>query len=421
MAGLGTGAQQAALQGAQAQIGAGTLQQQTEQAGKQALYNQFLQQQGYPFQVAQFLANIAYGAPYPTTTTTTQPVGFLGALSDRRAKKDIKRVGKTDDGMPIYKFKYKGDSSGLTHMGLMAQDVEKEKPEAVGLAGGYKTVDYDRATKFYGGGVGDSMGGAVLEPGAFADGGLADIIALQKAMYGGPGGSGATGLGAGGPYGANLAPIQRASAPSAGAIPRLPPSVLQELGQTADLGEKLDDAGARPRSRQSLVQFENLADLPLDRVQEFCRQFPEEEFYVSVHAAEDAVRRHSMFNLIHPRSGLKVDVIVPVPTVPLDVPSPTCSTPSLTVVPPLHLLFGFTRVTVPLPIFVISDALPKVAIDFSTTMLPLPPSACATASISSPPTSGSSSATISPPSPAPARSSALPWPRNSATYPARYG
>ena len=239
LAGLGAGAQQAAQAGAQGVIGAGTLGQQTQQAYYNALLQQFQQERGYPFQVAQFLANIAYGAPYPTTTTTTQPVGFLGALSDRRAKKDIKRVGKTDDGMPIYKFKYKGDSSGLTHMGLMAQDVEKEKPEAVGLAGGYKTVDYDRATKFYGGGVGDSMGGAVLEPGAFADGGLADIIALQKAMYGGPGGSGATGLGAGGPYGANLTPIQRASMPSAGAIPRLPPSALQELGQTADLGEKL--------------------------------------------------------------------------------------------------------------------------------------------------------------------------------------
>lgn len=239
LAGFGTGAQQAALAGAQGVMGAGTMEQQTRQALNAALLQQFQQERGYPFQVAQFLANIAYGAPYPTTTTTTQPVGFLGALSDRRAKKDIRRVGKTDDGMPIYKFKYKGDPSGLTHMGLMAQDVEKEKPGAVGLAGGYKTVDYDRATKFYGGGVGDSMGGAVSGPGGVADGGLADILAMQRAMYSTPGAAGATGLGAGGPYGANLAPIQRASVPSAGAVPRLPPSALQELGQTADLGEKL--------------------------------------------------------------------------------------------------------------------------------------------------------------------------------------
>jgi hypothetical protein len=241
LAGFGAGAQQAAQAGAQGIIGAGTLEQQTRQALNAALLQQFQQERGYPFQVAQFLANIAYGAPYPTTTTTTQPVGLLGALSDRRAKKDIKRVGKTDDGMPIYKYKYKGDPSGLTHMGLMAQDVEKTKPEAVGLAGGLKTVDYDRATKFYGGGVGDSMGGAVVEPGEYADGGLADILAIQRAMYGQQGGA-PGGLGGGSPYGKgiiDIVPIQRGTTPSPGAIPKLPPSALQELGQTADLGKKL--------------------------------------------------------------------------------------------------------------------------------------------------------------------------------------
>lgn len=80
IAGLGTGAQTAALQGAQSQLAAGQVGQQTEQAGKSALYNQFLQQQGYPFQTAQFLANIAEGtgALSGSTTTTTQPRGLLG-------------------------------------------------------------------------------------------------------------------------------------------------------------------------------------------------------------------------------------------------------------------------------------------------------------------------------------------------------
>jgi len=77
---LGTGAQTAALQGAQSQLAAGQVAQQTEQAGRSALYNQFLQQQGYPFQRAQFLANIAEGtgALSGSTTTTTQPRGLLG-------------------------------------------------------------------------------------------------------------------------------------------------------------------------------------------------------------------------------------------------------------------------------------------------------------------------------------------------------
>ena len=144
LASLGTGAQQAALQGAQAQIGAGTLEQQTQQADLTARYQQFLQERGYPFQVAQFLANIAMGtgALSGSTTTTTQPTGFF---SDRRLKEDVAPVGKTFDGQTIYRYKYKGDDR--TQIGLMADEVQKKKPEAVGLHGGYKTVDYEEATE----------------------------------------------------------------------------------------------------------------------------------------------------------------------------------------------------------------------------------------------------------------------------------
>ena len=144
LAALGTGAQGAALQGAQAQLGAGQAAQQTQQAGLQALYNQYLQQLSYPFQVAQFLGNIAMGTGSlsGSTTTTKQPGGFF---SDRRLKEDVHEVGKTNDGQPIYAFKYKGEPR--TQLGLMAQDVEKVKPEAVGEMGGFKTVDYEKATE----------------------------------------------------------------------------------------------------------------------------------------------------------------------------------------------------------------------------------------------------------------------------------
>ena len=162
MAGLGQLSQSLGLQGAEAQINAGTLQQQTDQAGLSALYNQFQQQQAYPFQVAQFLANIAMGtgALSGSTTTTQQPVSFF---SDRRLKHDIKRIGKTDEGMPIYTFKYKGDDSEQTHVGFMADEVEKRHPDAVGVdpASGYKTVDYERATKAEGGGVAGPYGSMV--------------------------------------------------------------------------------------------------------------------------------------------------------------------------------------------------------------------------------------------------------------------
>jgi hypothetical protein len=76
---LGGEAQNAALQGAQAQIGAGGLEQQTSQAGLNAAYQQYQQQLAYPYQQAQFLAGIdipaagALGGTTQGTATTTSP------------------------------------------------------------------------------------------------------------------------------------------------------------------------------------------------------------------------------------------------------------------------------------------------------------------------------------------------------------
>ena len=80
LANLGTGALQNQLSGAQAQMGMGTAEQQAQQAGLQAMYNQFLQQQGYPFQTAQFLTNqmATLGPLYGTTTTKEVPTDLLG-------------------------------------------------------------------------------------------------------------------------------------------------------------------------------------------------------------------------------------------------------------------------------------------------------------------------------------------------------
>ena len=188
LAGLGAGAQTAGLQGAQAQIGAGTLEQQTQQAQDTALYNQFEQQQSYPFQVDQFLANIAEGtgALSGSTTQTTQPGGFF---SDEHLKEAKRPVGKTFDGQTIYAYQMKGDPR--TRMGLMAQEVEKRHPEAVGLAAGYKTVDYGKATREA------ANEGRFTEPtpirakkaaGGGSYGDLDAILAAQQQMYAGLGG-----------------------------------------------------------------------------------------------------------------------------------------------------------------------------------------------------------------------------------------
>jgi len=61
-------------------------------------------------------------------------------MSDKRLKTDIEKVGKTDAGLPIYTYKYKGDNK--TQMGVMAQDVEKKNPKAVKEIGGFKAVNY---------------------------------------------------------------------------------------------------------------------------------------------------------------------------------------------------------------------------------------------------------------------------------------
>jgi hypothetical protein len=69
-------------------------------------------------------------------------LGSLGAsvFSDRRLKEDIRKVGLTDGGLPIYTYRYKGDQA--VQMGVMAQDVEKSQPQALGPEmGGYMTVN----------------------------------------------------------------------------------------------------------------------------------------------------------------------------------------------------------------------------------------------------------------------------------------
>lgn len=280
LAALGTGAQGAALQGAQAQLAAGTAEQQTQQADLTARYQQFLQERGYPFQVAQFLANIAMGtgALSGSTTTTTQPAGFF---SDERLKKDAVRIGETDEGVPIYSFRYKGDD-GPKQIGLMAQDVEQVHPEAVGLAAAadgryYKTVDYEKATErphkeyggsidlsssdpslfansdanWMGGAVGADSGGESYARGGYVAGGLVSpddiraILAAQREAFGPFGQAGlygGQGAGAGAPGGRGIVPepklpVGRLSTPSgAGLQPQR--SGIQDAARTGrDIAE----------------------------------------------------------------------------------------------------------------------------------------------------------------------------------------
>ena len=83
--------------------------------------------------------------------TTKSGGGFMDMLgmgiqaaslfSDARLKENVRRVGKTDGGLTVYTYNYRGDST--PHMGVMAQEVAKMQPEALGpVVGGYATVHY---------------------------------------------------------------------------------------------------------------------------------------------------------------------------------------------------------------------------------------------------------------------------------------
>lgn len=79
---------------------------------------------------------------------------LFGLLSDRRAKEDIMPVGELDNGLTVYSYRYKGEPEEMRHIGLMADEVEEDHPEAVGTLppmfgalGGLKYVDYARAVE----------------------------------------------------------------------------------------------------------------------------------------------------------------------------------------------------------------------------------------------------------------------------------
>ena len=53
-----------------------------------------------------------------------------------------------------------------------------------------------------------------------------------------------------------------------------------------------------------------VADIKEDQIASLLRYFPEDEFYVSEATMQDAIRNKGQFNIIHPSSGLKIDVII---------------------------------------------------------------------------------------------------------------
>jgi hypothetical protein len=72
--------------------------------------------------------------------------GLMSIFSDERLKEEIEPVGELFDGQTVYKYRYINDP--CWQIGLMAQDVEKVRPDAVTEIAGFKAVEYGAATEY---------------------------------------------------------------------------------------------------------------------------------------------------------------------------------------------------------------------------------------------------------------------------------
>lgn len=148
------------LAGQQGQLNQGLYQmgsglQQTQQYGQLLPYQLTSQGAQTIGGLTPYSGQSTSGTATGTSTQTATPSLFsigtnlaglgIAAFSDERVKENISPVGETYDGQPIYRYNYKG--SPRTEIGLIAQDVERDRPEAVGSYNGIKTVDYDLATR----------------------------------------------------------------------------------------------------------------------------------------------------------------------------------------------------------------------------------------------------------------------------------
>ena len=77
-----------------------------------------------------------------TSMSTGIPTGVFASASDIKLKENIEEVGVSPNGHKIYEFNYKGFKDRWR--GVMAQDVVKKNPMAVGIRDGYLTVDYSK-------------------------------------------------------------------------------------------------------------------------------------------------------------------------------------------------------------------------------------------------------------------------------------
>jgi len=97
-----------------------------------------------PYEDIALIASILYPGAGLGGTSNTDSKGTsktkTSFFSDRRLKENIREIGETYDGQKIYAYNHIG--SEKTQIGLMADEVQKVKPEAISMKAGFYMVDY---------------------------------------------------------------------------------------------------------------------------------------------------------------------------------------------------------------------------------------------------------------------------------------
>lgn len=146
--------QQGALYGQQASLGmlpyqqlsslssmvpgySGTSSSSANPADIAGLYNNQYQSQLAGYNAGQSSSNSMMSGLFGLGSSAL--MGYM--MSDRRAKRDIRRVGTFPNGLPVYTYRYLGDN--VLHLGFMADEVRKVAPHAVMRgADGFDRVNY---------------------------------------------------------------------------------------------------------------------------------------------------------------------------------------------------------------------------------------------------------------------------------------
>lgn len=118
----------------------GTGQSSAAPADISGLYNNQYQSQLAGYNAGQSSSNSMMSGLFGLGSSAL--MGYM--MSDRRAKRDIRRVGTFPNGLPVYTYRYLGDN--IIHLGFMADEVRELAPHAVKRgADGFDRVNYQMA------------------------------------------------------------------------------------------------------------------------------------------------------------------------------------------------------------------------------------------------------------------------------------